>query len=110
MEQLQVLPTPLENMPGLTPALVQKLNAGESRRSSNWRSVAGRSPEHSGNRRKNDRGGSATCFRVLLRSPRHTRRRWSGCTAAIVQKGRAAQKVVPETAAAEESSEKVPEE
>jgi N utilization substance protein A len=28
MEQLQVLPTPLENMPGLTPALVQKLNAG----------------------------------------------------------------------------------
>jgi transcription termination/antitermination protein NusA len=28
MEQLQVTPTPLENMPGLTPALVQKLNAG----------------------------------------------------------------------------------
>ena len=28
MEQLQVVPTPLENMPGLTPALVQKLNAG----------------------------------------------------------------------------------
>src|SRR5262245_34206903 len=27
MEQLQVTPTPLENMPGLTPALVQKLNA-----------------------------------------------------------------------------------
>jgi transcription termination/antitermination protein NusA len=28
MEQLQVAPTPLENMPGLTPALVQKLSAG----------------------------------------------------------------------------------
>jgi N utilization substance protein A len=28
MEQLQVTPTPLENMPGLTPALVQKLSAG----------------------------------------------------------------------------------
>jgi N utilization substance protein A len=28
MEQLQVAPTPLENMPGLTAALVQKLNAG----------------------------------------------------------------------------------
>jgi transcription termination/antitermination protein NusA len=28
MEQLQVVPTPLENMPGLTPALVQKLSAG----------------------------------------------------------------------------------
>jgi transcription termination/antitermination protein NusA len=27
MEQLQVAPTPLENMPGMTPALVQKLNA-----------------------------------------------------------------------------------
>jgi len=28
MDQLQVTPTPLENMPGLTPALVQKLSAG----------------------------------------------------------------------------------
>jgi len=28
MEQLQAIPTPLENMPGLTPTLVQKLNAG----------------------------------------------------------------------------------
>src|ERR1051325_3092255 len=28
MEQLQVSPTPLESMPGLTPALVQKLSAG----------------------------------------------------------------------------------
>ena len=27
MDQLQAVPTPLENMPGLTPGLVQKLNA-----------------------------------------------------------------------------------
>jgi len=89
MEQLQeVVPTPLENMPGLTPALVQKLNAGESRRWSNWQICRRRISRTSGESVKKPSRGSATRFRSTTRSRRRTRPRWSGLRSSNVQQGK----------------------
>ena len=67
MEQMQEsVPTPLENMPGLTPSFVQKLNAaGIATVEQLADLVAGRSPEHSGNRRKDNRKDQRCAFGVL---------------------------------------------